>query len=318
MLHPRWITAHELEDILPDDVLRKYLAENIHRTLATPPVRVVQPDSAGTVIVMAAGEADPGLSVVKVLYERSRNKTLDPPKPTLNGSVMIYDATGDVLAGVDGAAFTGTRTAAIAGVATQWLASSVAIQTIIGSGLEAYHHAKALATISGVKEIRLWARNRQAGELLAERLRALPACQHIEVRVMASIGEAVRDADVITTVTGSAQPLIMERQLAPTVLINAMGAYRPTTRELASDVVRGARLYADSVSACRVEAGDYLIPAAEGVIDWQQVRPLSEAAGDGTHRGRTVMKSVGTALFDVICAESLVHQLQRRHIRRDQ
>ncbi len=195
------------------------------------------------------------------------------------------------------------------GWSTKWLASSVARQAIIGSGFEAYYHAKALATLGGVQEFRIWARNRLAAEHLAHRLRLLPQFRHIVVRVSDHIKNAVWNADVITTVTASPVPLIAVDLLPKTVLINAMGAFRPTTRELTSDVVREARLYADSVPACLAEAGDYLIPAEEGLIDLHQVRPLSQAQRDGAKIGRTIMKSVGSALFDIICAECLVRQL---------
>ena len=304
-----WLGAQELERLIPDDIVRRYLAENLHRTLVAPPVRVVQPDGDGTTIVMAAGTVDHALSVVKVLYERPGNRALSAPKPTLNGSVTLYNSYGDVMAVVDGAAFTGIRTAAIAAVSTTWLAASVQRQALIGSGLEAYYHAKALATLSGVREMRLWARHREAAEVLAARLRALPQFQDVVVQVDDHIQDAVKDADVITTVTASPLPLLTKNLLPHTVLINAMGSYQPTTRELASDVVKGAHLYADALSSCVAEAGDYVIPAQEGLIDLSAIRPLTAAAHDGAQSGRTVMKSVGTALFDVICAECLVHRL---------
>lgn len=304
-----WLGSQELERLLPDDMVRRYLAENVNRVLAGPPVRVVQPDGAGATLVIAAGTADHALSVVKVLYERPGNRALSTPKPTLNGSVTLYNSHGDVIAVVDGAAFTGIRTAAIAAVSTTWLAASVQRQALIGSGLEAYYHAKALAALPGVQEMRIWARRREAAESLAARLRTLSQFQDVDVQVDDHIQDAVKDADVITTVTASPRPLLTRNLLPHTVLINAMGAYTPTTRELASDVVKGAHLYADALPSCVAEAGDYIIPAQDGLIDLSTVRPLSAAAHDRVQSGRTIMKSVGTALFDVICAECLVHQL---------
>ncbi len=309
MGHPLWIGAQELERLMPDDIVRRHLAENLTRPLGGHPIRVVQPDGGGSVILMAAGMVDGSLSVVKVLYVRPSNRVIHSPKPTLNGSVMMYNAAGDVMAVVDGAAFTGIRTAAVAAVSTAWLASSLQRQVVIGSGFEAYYHAKAVSALPGVEELRIWARNQRSAEQLAQRLRDLPQFQDIAVRVDGHIQDAVKDADVITTVTSSPLPLLIGDILPHTVLVNAMGAYQPTTRELASDVVAGARLYADSVSACLAEAGDYLIPAKFGLIDLNDIMPLSQAAQDGPQEGRTIMKSVGTMLFDLICAECLMHRM---------
>ncbi len=311
MPHPHWIGAEALERLMPDGIVRHYLAQNLDRPLGGPPIRVVQPDRDGSVILMAAGTVDGSWSVVKVLYVRPGNRALSSPKPTVNGSVTIYDAVGDAVTVVDGAAFTGIRTAAIAAVSTAWLASSVARQAVIGSGLEAYYHAKALSHLPGVEELRIWSRRAASAEQLAQRLRVLPQFQDIAVRVHDRIYDAVKDADVITTVTSSPLPLLTKDLLPQTVLVNAMGAYQPTTRELASDVVTGARLYADSVPACLAEAGDYLIPATGGLINLEEIRPLSGADRDGAQEGVTIMKSVGTMLFDVICAECLMHQMPR-------
>jgi ornithine cyclodeaminase/alanine dehydrogenase-like protein (mu-crystallin family) len=91
----------------------------------------------------------------------------------------------------------------------------------------------------------------------------------------------------------------------PTVLINAMGTYRPTTREIDGDIVEHAILYADYLPSCLVEAGEYLIPAASGHLDLTWVLPLSMARTLGSQEGITVMKSVGSAIFDLAGAEYL-------------
>ena len=303
---PMWIGAQDLETALDDVMLRAHLSRRLTAPLSHEPVRVVQPDDKGHIILMAASWADLSLSLVKVLYERPANKSPAKTKPVLNGTVSIYGADGEVIAIADGAAFTGLRTAAIAALSTQWLSVANACQCILGAGFEAYYHAKAFARLAGVRSIRLWNRTPDAAYALRDRLCSLPQFAHVSISVHTAIDEAVADADVITTVTSSPTPLFDSRIIKTPVLINAMGAYLPTTRELASYIVAKATLYADFLPACLREAGDFLIPAAEGLVDLTKIRPLASAPHYGPQEGITVMKSVGSAVFDLACAEYLV------------
>ena len=52
--------------------------------------------------------------------------------------------------------------------------------------------------------------------------------------------------------------------VAPGAHVNAVGAYTPTTRELDSELVAKARLYADRRESLLSEAGEFLIPKARG------------------------------------------------------
>ncbi|WP_053959351.1 ornithine cyclodeaminase family protein [Sulfobacillus thermosulfidooxidans] len=305
-----WLGAKDLEALLDDEILRRHVAMRLTAPLAGEPVRVVQSDDKGHLILMAASWQDLSLSVVKVLYERPDNKSRGKGKPVLNGTVSIYRDDGEVIAVADGAAFTGLRTAAIAALATQWLSVSHSCQCIIGAGFEAYYHAKALSCLPGVQTIRLWNRTPEAAYALQERLCSLPRFSHLSVTVHRAIEEALADADVITTVTSSPTPLLDVRMIKQPVLINAMGAYLPNTRELSSDIVAQATLYADFLPACLREAGDFLIPAGEGLVDLTKIRPLASAPHYGPEQGITVMKSVGSAVFDLACAECLVELIE--------
>ncbi|PSR35517.1 MAG: hypothetical protein C7B46_00555 [Sulfobacillus benefaciens] len=298
-----WIGAEELEHLLSDEEVRHHLAISLEKPLAGEPIRVVQQDPVGHLIMMAASWQDMSLSLVKILYERPLNRESHSSKPVFNGSVTIYDADGTFQVAIDGAAFTGMRTAAIAALSTEWLALQRDRLAILGAGFEAYYHAKALALLPGVHEIYLWNRSEPKALALKARLEKLPQFSRILVKVCPRVEDAVCNADVITTVTASPSPILTASMVKPTVLINAMGAYRPTTREIDGDIVEHAALYADYLPACLAEAGEYLIPAASGRLDLKRVLPLSMARTLGPQAGITVMKSVGSAIFDLACAD---------------
>ena len=71
---------------------------------------------------------------------------------------------------------------------------------------------------------------------------------------------AVRRADIVSTATLSAEPLIRGAWLAPGTHVDCVGAYRPNMRETDDEVVRRARIFVDTRAGAFGEAGDILQP----------------------------------------------------------
>ena len=93
--------------------------------------------------------------------------------------------------------------------------------------------------------------------------------------------------------------------VSPGAHVNAVGAYTPTTRELDSELVAGARLYADRRESLLSEAGEFLIPKGEGLIgDEHIVGEIGEVlTGKAPARTSpdeiTLFKSLGIAIEDL-------------------
>jgi ornithine cyclodeaminase/alanine dehydrogenase-like protein (mu-crystallin family) len=97
--------------------------------------------------------------------------------------------------------------------------------------------------------------------------------------------------------------------LRPGTHVDAVGAFRPTERELDSEAIRRARVVVDTYAGAEEEAGDVLIPRREGLIgEGHVVAELAEVV-TGRRPGRlaaddiTVFKSVGFALEDLAAAQ---------------
>ena len=121
----------------------------------------------------------------------------------------------------------------------------------------------------------------------------------IPVVVCSTVKEAVKDADIICTVTPSKEPLLTKEMVKPGTHINAVGTFTPTTREVSSDLVAAARLYSDQTEAAKRESGEYLIPLKEGLIKVL----LGKAPGRTADDEITIFDALGLAIEDVASAK---------------
>ncbi|HUY60965.1 MAG TPA: ornithine cyclodeaminase family protein [Candidatus Dormibacteraeota bacterium] len=227
--------------------------------------------------------------------------------PTVQGVVLLFDGhDGRLLGAVDGPALTAVRTGAIAGYATSVLAREEATTMLLaGAGAQAPFQAAAVLAVRPLQRLLLWNRTGARAEALGRQIaRWRP---DLRVEVVTDLRAAAPLADVITLVTGATQPLLGRGDVRDGCHINAMGSYQPGRREVATDLVAAARVFADTVAGCLDEAGDLIQPIAEGRLDPGSVLPLA-AAGPGDRTRLTLMKSVGSALFDLICAQWLLAQ----------
>jgi ornithine cyclodeaminase/alanine dehydrogenase-like protein (mu-crystallin family) len=203
---------------------------------------------------------------------------------------LFRPETGEPLVTMDGRLITEERTAAVSAVATKYLARpDAAVLALIGAGVQARSHLKALPLVRPLREVRVWSPHR-AAEFARE----------FGVTAVASPEEAVRGADVIVTATTSQTPVLQGEWLSPGAHVNAL-TWARDWRELDDEVLRRARLYVDSREACSKESSDV---CAAGEI----VAELGEVAA-GTKVGRrsadeiTVFKSVGLAVEDIVSAD---------------
>jgi ornithine cyclodeaminase/alanine dehydrogenase-like protein (mu-crystallin family) len=205
--------------------------------------------------------------------------------------LLFRPETGEPLATMDGRLITEMRTAAVSAVATQLLARrETRVLALLGSGVQARSHLEALRLVREFREVRVWSPRNARG--FAERS---------GVRAAASAEEAVRGADVVVVATTSMTPVLAGKWLSPGTHVNAVGAARPTWRELDDDTLAHARIYVESREAASRESGDVI---AAGRI----FAEIGEVVA-GTQSGRasedeiTLFKSVGVAIEDIAAAD---------------
>src|SRR5213079_2618985 len=249
----------------------------------TQPVRsVITVDPPGGFFGMMPALTPDGLGIkIVTFYATNADREL----PTHMATIFLVDPeTGAPLAVMDGRLITEMRTAAVSAAATKLLASPDAkILAILGSGVQARSHVEALRLVRSFEEIRVWSPTREHAKRFAQEVGATAM----------SAEEAVRDADVIVTVTSSKTPVLKGQWLKSGSHVNAIGACRPDWRELDDEAMQKNVVFVDSREGAIRESGDVILSGATIYAE------LGEAlAGKVPSRSNdtTVFKSLGMAL----------------------
>ena len=308
------LSEHDVEHLLTYPECIEVMAEALSATArgeVTNPLRsVLRPDgAAGFLGLMPAyrGGDKPAFGLKEIcLFPGNPARGLD----THLGGVLLHSGeTGELLAIMNASAITAIRTAAVSALATRLLAREDAkVHAIIGAGVQARSHLQAIPHVRNIEEVRICSRTRAKAETLAG----------ANVRVVDSIEEAVRGADIISTTTSSREPVIHRSWIAPGAHINAVGSSIAAARELDSDTVAAAALYVDRRESTLNESGDYLSAVREGAIAGpQHIRGELGEILTGKAEGRrsrdeiTLFKSLGIAIEDLASAQFLYEKARR-------
>jgi ornithine cyclodeaminase/alanine dehydrogenase-like protein (mu-crystallin family) len=224
----------------------------------------------------------------------------DLGKHTHMAMIQLFHAdTGEPLVTMDGRLITEMRTAAVSAVAIDHLASAEAkVLAILGSGVQARSHMRALRGIRGFADIRVWSRSREHAQEFASEIGA---------RVM-SAEQAVSGADVVLALTSSPEPILQGKWLSPHAMVCAIGAATPERRELDEETMRGA-VVVESREAALKEAGDIVLARAQVSAEIGEL--LNGAQIDRGDRP-VVFKSVGIAVEDIAAAKLVYEKFKER------
>src|SRR5262245_11423763 len=307
------LTQSEVERLLDMPGCMEAMAEALE-TLARGelflPLRMIAfpPDTSSGIGLMPAyrGGSNPAYSLKTIcLFPDNPSRGLDPHQGTVS---LFSGETGELHALMNASAITAIRTAAVSGVATRLLAREEAQDlAIVGAGHQAHPHIAAMLEARQFERIRIAARSLESAERLASEWPLATAVDSVE--------EAVREADVVCTVTNSSEPVLEHEWLKPGTHVNAVGSSIKTARELDTPTVVACSLFVDRRESTVNEAGDYLTPLAGGAIPGpEHIKAELGEILDGSHPGRTaddeltVVKSLGLAVEDLAAAEYVVRR----------
>ena len=225
------------------------------------------------------------------------------PRNTRDGlpTVMAFGVLADVATGApcllsELTLTTAIRTAAMSAVAARALARRDSrTMALIGNGAQSEFQALAFRDLVGVRELRLYDIDPRATAKLVANLQG----QGLVLRECASTAQALRGADIVTTVTAdkARATILLPDMIEPGMHVNAVGGDCPGKTELHPGVLERASVFVEFEPQTRVEGDLQQMPADFAVTElWQVLAGL--APGRRDEREVTVFDSVGFELED--------------------
>ncbi|HVK33752.1 MAG TPA: ornithine cyclodeaminase [Burkholderiaceae bacterium] len=225
------------------------------------------------------------------------------PKNTQRGAatVMAFGVLADVATGAprllaEFTLATAIRTAATSAVAARALARADSrSMALIGNGAQAEFQALAFRDLLGIRTLRLYDTDPRATAKLVRNLIG----QGLELLVCESAADAVRGADIVTTITAdkARATIVTPGMIEPGMHLNAVGGDCPGKTELHAEVLRGASVFVEYERQTRIEGDLQQMPADFAVTELWRVL-AGEVHGRSSADEVTVFDSVGFALED--------------------
>jgi ornithine cyclodeaminase len=226
------------------------------------------------------------------------------PKNTRAGlpTVMAFGVLADVATGRPELLSELTLTTAIRTAATSVMAARALARpgsrtmALIGNGAQSEFQALAFHHLLGITEIRLFDIDPDA---TAKLLHNLSGMHGLRLVVYASTAEAVKGADIVTTVTADKTnaTILTPDMIEPGMHVNGVGGDCPGKTELHPGVLEAARVFVEYEPQSRIEGDVQQMPADFPVTElWRVLR--AEAPGRQSATDVTVFDSVGFAIED--------------------
>ena len=314
MEQPRWVDAATVRRTLSPDRARRLIRRELADGLdpAGDPARMVAEvgDHGGQLLVMpSTTRRSAGVKVLSVAPGNPA-RGLD----RIQAVYVLLDAdTLTPSAIIDGAAVTALRTPAVSAVAMDALApAEVEAAVIFGSGPQALGHAEALLAIRHTSSVTVVGRRGDAARSTAQRISGLASTHRVRTRGLTvddpDVEAAVREAQVVVTATSAATPVLGHDWVTDGACVVAIGSHEPHRRELDSALLGRSLVIVEDLGTAHREAGDVILAAAQGALDWSDVRTLSDLVLGRVERATdrpNVFKSVGMAWQDLVIAQHL-------------
>mgnify|MGYP005849891901 CR=1 FL=1 len=229
--------------------------------------------------------------------------------PTILAKVILQDFdTGKIIAMIDANDLTKIRTGAATAVSVKYLArKNSKIIGLFGAGTQAEGQLLSICSLNEFKfdSCKIYDPNMKTAQNFKKKMESL--C-NVEVIVEKDTMDFVNNCDIVICASTAIRPLFNGNDLKEGTHVCSIGSHSPGTRELDSfTLARASIIAADSKEACLNEAGDFIIPINEGLLNPSRILSIGDII-TGKHPARvsddqiTAFKSVGIAIQDLVCA----------------
>jgi alanine dehydrogenase len=266
------------------------------------------PAKAGGFHVKSASRLGPGAVAVIKVNANFPGNGVAWGLPTIQGFIAVLDAErGCVLAILDSIEITARRTAATTALAARHLARAGSRTLgIIGCGAQARYHVQALRDVAPLETI-FFCDSRDGA---ASAFEAWVQAQGLAARYAVDVRTATRDAEIVVTLTTSAEPVLSLGDVGEGAFVAGVGADNPSKSEPAPDLLAASRVVVDS-RAQAAAGGDLYHAIRSRAMTVQDVYAELAEVVSGAVTGRSrpeeryVFDSTGLAVQDHAAAEMI-------------
>ena len=251
----------------------------------------------------------------------------DNPKKGVSScpaTVVLENAeTGEVNCIMDGTYLTRLRTGALSGAATDILSrKNACVYAQIGVGGQSECQLYAILAVRDIKEVLVFSRSYESAEKFCNKMveklskeidglgyatKAVPkftACMPMDA--------IIKEADIITAVTVSNDPVFKPENVKVGCHINGVGSYTPEMSEIDEKVICNAsKIVVDTMDGTINETGDFLKPMKKGIFKKEMITGELGELVDGKCKGRendkelTFFETTGSAVFDLVTGQKI-------------
>ena len=257
------------------------------------------------------------VAAVKIVNSHPENRLKG--LPTVMGvTVLVSPETGAPLCIMDATLLTSLRTGATSSIATDLLAKKEAhVFGMVGAGAQAQAQLEAIVKVRDVKYIKVFDRVISRAKEFTSQMSQIFGSIHIEVAI--TVAEAVKGSDIVTTVTPTKSPIVMDTWVEEGVHINAVGADAPGKQELDPKILKRAKVVVDDLEQAS-HGGEINVPIRNGTM---KVEDVYAEIGDliaGKKPARTsdkeitIFDSTGLAIQDAAAASAVYKKALQRKV----
>lgn len=222
---------------------------------------------------------------------------------------------GQLKAIVEAVALGQMRTAALAAVATKYLAAEGADDmAVVGSGKQSMTQVAAVNAVRPLRRLRVYSPTPENRARFAAEVRARYGFEVVE---RDSVAACVKDAPIVTTVTRAKEPFLTADMIAHGAHLNAAGAIITGFAEITPDVVaRADRVVVDNLEGCREDSRELQSFYDGQGGNWNDVIELKDIVGRGEKRpggaDLTLFKWMGIGLADLAAGIEILKRAKAR------
>ena len=226
------------------------------------------------------------------------NNHLISSLPTTLGTLLLNEReTGKPLMAMDCTTLTAYRTAATSAIAAKHcLPNNIREIAFVGCGLQAYYHFLAYREVfPNIKTVSLYDKNEEAIQKLANKI---PKSFNV-IKYPSNVEQAIRQADLITTLTPSKEPYLDFNYLKNNCHINAVGADAIGKRELMANVITRASNIVCDDPAQAFHSGELQYTFGQDLNTWSLRHVIKNRTEMDLENGVSVFDSTGVSLDDI-------------------